>query len=132
MHGAIMLSVMMLLAVCTPGLGWPWYLLGPILVYFLLVLPVPVLRHTCPRIALGRVNLARMGAATVLSFLTTVALLGYQAIFQPELKDAAERLPRVMFGSVLLAGIGFSVLNALLEELIFRWNFYEAIAAEWG
>jgi membrane protease YdiL (CAAX protease family) len=33
---------------------------------------------------------------------------------------------------LLLAGVGFSVGNALLEEIIFRGVLYEALAADYG
>ena len=71
-------------------------------------------------------------ATLVLSGATTVVLLGYQALRQPDVSHLAQGLPELLFRSVLAGGLIFSLVNALLEELMCRWVLYDAVAAEWG
>ncbi len=41
-------------------------------------------------------------------------------------------MPARAFGNLLLAGVWFSVVNAALEELVFRGVLWEFVAAEWN
>ena len=50
----------------------------------------------------------------------------------PDVADLAARLPVAAFGNAMLAGICFSVVNATLEELVFRGVLWGIVAAEWN
>jgi uncharacterized protein len=119
-------------AIALSPLGWPWYLLLPMLGYALIVLTCPPLRRTVPRFALGRIGGWPLAAALVVSVATSGVLLTFQTIARPELTGLAAGLPVAAFGNLLLAGISFSVINAILEELIFRGLLWEVAAAEWN
>jgi hypothetical protein len=131
-HGTVFLLVLGTVAIALSPLGWPWYLLLPMSAYALIVLMSPPLRRTVPRFALGRLNGWPLAAATALAVATTVVLVSFQALARPQLTRLAAGLPVVAFGNLLWAGICFSVINALLEELIFRGLLWEVAAAEWN
>jgi membrane protease YdiL (CAAX protease family) len=63
---------------------------------------------------------------------TTGALLGFHALARPEVTDLAARLPVAAFGNLLLAGFCFSLVNATLEELVFRGVLWGSVEAEWN
>jgi membrane protease YdiL (CAAX protease family) len=131
-HGAVFLLALGAVAVCLSPLHWPWYLLLPLLAYCGIVLAWPPLRRTAPRFALGRLWGWPLAAAAALSVTTSVVLVAFQRLAHPEVTDLAARMPVAAFGNVLLAGICFSVVNAVLEELIFRGLLWEVAAAEWS
>jgi hypothetical protein len=131
-HGVIFVGVFLVVSLCFAGLAWPWFLLLPLAAYYALVSAVPLLRRTIPRLAFGRVDWFPGLAGIFLSVLTAAVLLSFQALFEPDVSALAARLPVGAFGNLILVGVCFSFVNALLEEWIFRGVLYEALAAEWG
>ena len=131
-HGGLFLALVVAVVAFCPTLYWPWYLLLPVAVYGCLVLLLPPLRRSFPRLSLGRADRWAVTAAVALTVLTSAVLLAYQALLHPDVTDLAARLPVAMFGNLLLAGLCFSVANAVLEEVIFRGVLYEAVVADWG
>lgn len=51
---------------------------------------------------------------------------------QPDLAELASHLPAAVGGSVVAAGVYFSVVNALGEEAVFRGLLYDALESQWG
>ena len=131
-HGSVFLVALGAVAIGLSPLGWPWYLLLPLSVYALIVLVCPPLRRTVPRFALGRLTGWPLVAALALGVATSGVLVTFQTIARPNMTGLAAGLPVVAFGNLLLAGICFSAINALSEELIFRGLLWEVAAAEWN
>lgn len=113
-------------------MGWPWFLLLPLLLYGAAAATVPPLRRSFPDLRLGKITVSRAAATVALSGLAAGALLAHHQLMHPDVTKLATSLPVAAFGSVILAGVCFSVANAGMEELIFRGILYEAVAAEWG
>jgi hypothetical protein len=131
-HGILFFALVVIVNACFPSLPWPWYLVIPVLVYAALVLAVGPLRRTAPKLAVGRLGGRPLLGAAVLAFVTTGVLVGFQAVFEPDTKDLAAKLPVAWFGSLLLAGASFSIVNAVVEEVIFRGILWELVADEWN
>jgi membrane protease YdiL (CAAX protease family) len=131
-HGSVFLLALGAVAIGLSPLGWPWYLLLPMVAYALIVFVCPPLRRTVPRFAIGRIGGWPMVAALALGVATSGVLVSFQTIARPDMTALAAGLPVAAFGNLLLAGICFSVINALLEELIFRGLLWEVAAAEWN
>src|SRR5262249_18606499 len=89
-------------------------------------------RSTAPRLTIGRMTGAPLAFAAALTVATSGVLVAFQELARPDVSGLAVRLPVSGLGSLLLVGLCFSVLNALLEELIFRGVFWEVLAAEWN
>ena len=83
-----------------------------------------------PRI--GRLTTRTIAAATAIAFLSLVTLIGYQEILHPEIGDLNVMLPVEAMGGVVLAWVIFPLVNASLEELIFRGILFDAIRSDWG
>ncbi len=131
-HGAVFVTAFGAAVVALSPLRWPWYLVLPLLGYALVVVAWPRLRRTAPRLRLGLMVGWPLAAAVVLAVTTVVALAGFQALVRPDVAGLAAELPVAAFGSLLVAGVCFSLTNAALEELIFRGVLWEATAAEWN
>jgi len=131
-HGAVFLTALGAVAILLAPLRWPWYLGLPLLAYAGIVLASPPLRRTAPRLAVGRLAGWPLVAAVALGVATSVVLVAFQRLARPEVAGLAAGLPVAAFGNLLLAGICFSAINAVSEELIFRGVLWEVAAAEWN
>jgi membrane protease YdiL (CAAX protease family) len=131
-HGGLFLAALIVVTLGWPSLAWPWYLLLPLLAYAGVVLALPPLQQTAPRITVGRVCGAPLAAATALSAATAAVLVGFHAWARPDVSELATRVPVAEFGNLVLAGICFSVVNAALEEVVFRGVLWDVVAREWN
>ncbi len=99
---------------------WPWHLLIPL-----------IIAASAARIwkSEGRLSLGwRSGdasaqlwlAAFVISILATIALVIWAELFQPNLEPFRAMVPRGNMLVLTAAALGFALLNATMEELIWR------------
>jgi membrane protease YdiL (CAAX protease family) len=131
-HGGLFLAAAVAATLLAPPLPWPWYLLLPLLAYAAVALSSAPLRRTAPLLQVGRMSGAPMAFAALLSAATAAVLVAFHMWARPEVTELAARLPVAAFGSLVLAGVCFSVLNAALEEVVFRGVLWGAIADEWN
>jgi uncharacterized protein len=131
-HGVVFFATLIVVTAGFPSLPWPWYLVIPLLVYGGVVSAVGPLRRTLPKLVVGRLGGMPLACAAVLAVITTSVLMGFHALICPDVKDLAAKLPMRWFGNLLLAGVFFSVMNAAIEELIFRGILWEVVSDEWS
>ena len=115
-----------------PSLPWPWYLVIPLLAYGGVVSAVGPLRRTVPTLGVGRLGGMPLVCAVTLAVITSSVLMGFHALIRPDVEELAAKLPMHWFGNLLLAGAFFSVVNAAIEELIFRGILWELVSDEWN
>ena len=51
---------------------------------------------------------------------------------QPDVRSYRDALPLRVLGGVVGAGVVFSIVNATLEELVFRGVLFDAVQSQWG
>jgi len=73
-----------------------------------------------------------IAAAATIAVGSSVMLVGFQVLMQPDLRSFANVLPISALGGVLTTGVLFSIFNALFEEVIFRGILFDAIDSQWG
>jgi uncharacterized protein len=132
LHGGILLLAFVLATIYFSTLNWPWLLLVPIAIYLSVAMLIPKLRRTIPWPTIGRLDTPGVLAAVVLSASTAAVLLTFQSLANPDVSVLANALPVSSFDSILLAGFCIAVVNAVLEELIFRGFLYAIVAVDWG
>jgi uncharacterized protein len=132
LHGMLLLAALGLVVLAGGPLLWPWYLLLPLLIYGGVVIAVPALRRTAPWPAVGRVGGWPLVYSLVLTLGASAALVAFDVFARPDVSELAERLPVRTLWHPLLAGVVFSIVNAILEELLFRGVLWEAVAREWN
>ena len=111
---------------------WPWVWLVPLVGYFVLVACVPPLRRTLSWRRVGWLSAGSIIATLGIMTLTTLVLVTFQVTVRPNLSSCREVLPLKSLGGVVMAGAIFTVVNATLEELVFRGVLFDAIESQWG
>ncbi len=133
LHGGVYLAFLALLALGPPILlTWPWFWIAPLGGYFAVVALVPPLRRTFSWLRFGTIRWPAVAATTVIIVLTSAVLVLFQVIVRPDVRELGASLPVASLGGVVTAGIVFAVLNATLEELVFRGVLFDAIESQWN
>jgi membrane protease YdiL (CAAX protease family) len=81
---------------------------------------------------LGRLSAGTVATTLVVMALTSLVLLALQAAIQPNLRSYRDALPFEALGNVAVAGVVFSIVNATLEEVVFRGILFDAVRSQWG
>src|SRR5262249_27855364 len=131
-HGILFFAALVSVNVAFPSLLWPWYLVLPLFVYGAIVLAVGPLRRSIPKLAVGRLDGWPLLCAVAIVATTAGVLVAFQMLVRPDVQDLAAKLLLDWFDGLLLAGVFFSVANAVLEELIFRGVLWEVVSEEWN
>src|SRR5436190_18363579 len=92
-HGGIFIAILGIGAFCLPPLAWPWYLLLRLAAYGCIVLSLPALRRTAPRLSAGRMDGVPLLSAAILSAATTGVLLAFHALARPDVTALAAGIP---------------------------------------
>jgi len=80
----------------------------------------------------GKVVGSFLAATVGIMALTSAALVAFTAIAKPDLGSYHAALPFDRFGGVITGGVIFTVVNATLEELVFRGVLFDAIRSQWN
>jgi membrane protease YdiL (CAAX protease family) len=131
-HGGLFFAIYIIATAVLPLLAWPWFLVLPVFVYGGIVSIVGPLWRTAPRLSIGGMGGRPLASAAGVALATSCVLVGFQTAIHPDVKSLAAKLPANWFGNLLLAGICFSVVNAVMEEIIFRGLLWELVSEEWN
>jgi membrane protease YdiL (CAAX protease family) len=131
-HGGLILAAMPIPWLVTVPLFWPVFLLIPLLIYFFAVLVIPQLRRSICWLQTGRAVPATILATLAIVAVSSIALVGYDQLFRPDLGNLRARTPGWMLENPILGGTVFALVNALLEEMIFRGILLDALDSQIG
>jgi len=79
----------------------------------------------------GKLSPRLIAFAALISVVSSGALVLHQVLLAPELSYMDRYLPLDLLGPPLVTAVAFSVLNPILEEVVFRGILYQAFAAYW-
>lgn len=131
-HGSAFV-VLMAVAMLIPVLRrWPWIWIVPLAGYFLMLVFIPHLRRSMTWLRLGKVSGASVALTVGITMVTSLALVAFNTIAKPDLNSYRAALPFEKFGGVITAGVVFTIVNATLEELVFRGVLFDAIRSQWN
>jgi len=111
---------------------WPLNILGPIMLYALIVFVVPGLRRSVHWLKRGRLDAKVLRLIIATAFLSAVALVCWVVFFSPDIKQHIELVPDLPFWAYPLAGVGFAIFNAAMEEAVFRGIIMDALDSALG
>jgi membrane protease YdiL (CAAX protease family) len=134
-HAALLAALLTVPHLAPVRVPWPWDLLLALGAYALLCARVPALRASVGRLWLRRGALDRALvpwiAAVVL--VASAALIAWVAVFRPDVRDVRAFVPPVHPVLLVIGGVVvFPVVNALLEEVVFRGVVYDAFESVLG
>lgn len=134
---AIQISFFAILLLLTPKIGglfqlWPLSILTPLLIYILIIGMVPSLRRSIHWHKMGRIDLKVAALATATIILSALALVGWVIWVQPDIKHHMALVPELPLWVYPFAGLGFSLSNAVMEEVAFRGIVMEALDSAVG
>jgi len=131
-HGSVFV-LLVAVAMLVPALRhWPWIWVVPLAGYFLMAVFVPRLRSSMIWLRVGKVSRASIATTVGIMALTSLALVAFDTIAKPDLSNYRGAVPLERFGGVVTAGVVFTVVNATLEELVFRGVLFDAIRSQWN
>jgi membrane protease YdiL (CAAX protease family) len=131
-HAWILIVFMAAVSAVPTLAAWPWIWLLPLIGYGFAVWLSPPLRASFRGWRFGRVNGLTVGATVTIAVLSSVALVTYHALARPEVSALARFFTVPRLGGLVAFGMLFAVLNALMEELIFRGVLFDAAESQWG
>lgn len=111
---------------------WPLLWLVPLAAYGALVAAVPPLRATFGPWRFGRISTPTVMAMLIIVVGSCSVLVAFQLFKHPDLRAYRDLLPIATLGGGVMGCLLFSILNALLEELIFRGVLFDAVESQWG
>ena len=132
LHGGLFLALLPISSVIPDLAGWPWLLLVPLAFYGIIVCLIPPLRRSVHWIKFGNLGGKVLLATAAIIVVTSLALLWYNAQFKQDVLPLSQMLPFWLPVPVVVAGALFSILNALMEEVIFRGILLDALASQVG
>jgi uncharacterized protein len=111
---------------------WPFTILGPLVIYGAAVLAIPRLRHSIGWIRRGtidtKVTILIIAAVSV----SSLSLVGWIVWMKPDIQPYLALMPELPFWVYPFAGLGFAVVNAAMEEIVFRGILMEAVDSAIG
>lgn len=108
------------LALGRAGMIWPVYLLLPILLALAAGFLAGFGREFLETLARGRLGRTEWVLIGLIAVVAGSALIGWVVLFRPDLSRLQSMLPRWPPAALIGAGVAFSVVNATLEEIIWR------------
>lgn len=111
---------------------WPYSLLIPFLLYAAVAAAVPRLRMSLLWMKPGHIDRSTALLMILFTLLAAAGLFLWERLAGPDLAVHLNHIPAMPVWLLPLAGLGFAVFNALLEELLFRGLIMQALDAAFG
>jgi uncharacterized protein len=132
-HSLVLVLLLLVLGPVFPLFRiWPFTLLGPVVIYGALAVSIPQLRHSIGWIRLGKINSKAKKLIIATVIVSSLALIGWVILRKPDIAHHLALFPELPFWAYPFAGIGFALLNSVMEEAVFRGIFMEAIDSALG
>lgn len=109
------------------GREWPICFLGPLVAYGAWILVFPSLRRSAIWFRLGRLKGRDFPAVIAVSVVSAIALVVWILAADPDLGDLKGMIPDLSIWLLPLVGLGFALLNAAMEEAVFRGILMDAL-----
>jgi CAAX protease family protein len=112
--------------------GWPFLLFIPLLGYCALALAVPKLRSTICYLHIGRLSRDVILLGLFIVIISCIALSAWYRAIGPDLTVPLSHFPHMSVWMFPLAGLGFSLGNAAIEEFVYRGIILQALDSAAG
>jgi membrane protease YdiL (CAAX protease family) len=103
-------------------------LIIPIAVYTVIVLFIGPIRRATTWLEWGKITPRLVAGSLVVVVVSSIALLLWYNLLHPDIAAFTQFIPALPLPQLLIGGLGFALLNATVEEVIFRGIIWEAVA----
>lgn len=111
---------------------WPLGIMVPLLAYGLIVIAMPGLRESIGWLKKGRMNTKVIKLVLATSIISAIALLGWVILTKPDIAHQVAMIPDIPLWFYPIAGLGFAIFNATMEETVFRGIVMDATDSALG
>jgi membrane protease YdiL (CAAX protease family) len=132
LHGIFFVALLSLTMQMPQFRIWPLLWVIPLLAYLAMVATIPPLRASFSRWRFGRITPFAVSAAVIIGLSTIATLVVFHRTVHPDVSGYRTMLPVKWFGGIVGTAILFPLLNAALEEIVFRGVLFDSIASQWG
>jgi CAAX protease family protein len=126
-HLGILICSLTLFSVIPGTRRWPWVILLPVLFYWALLLSFRPLRLTATWLRVGLPTLPIWIVAGIVAVGSAVSLLLWFKLAHPDVSGKAGLIPQWSAARLLLLGFGFALVNAAVEEMIWRGIIFDGL-----
>ena len=131
-HAAVPLSLLGALTTSLAHAGsffrvWPFHLLVSLIAFAAVVRILPVRRASTHWMKTGTMNPKIVRLIVAVSLLSGIALVGWVSLTNADIGHHLAMLPEMPFWCYPIAGMGFAILNAIMEEAVFRGVVMDAL-----
>ena len=99
---------------------WPLGIMVPLLAYGLIVIVVPGLRESIGWLKKGRMDAKVIKLVLATSIISAIALFSWVIIIKSDIAHQVDLIPVMPLWLYPIAGLGFAIFNATMEEVVFR------------
>ncbi len=111
---------------------WPFNLLAPLFLYSAVCASVPALRRSLLWLRAGRVDKKAVLLIFLITLVSGLTLYVWQRALAPDLSPHLRYMPAMPLWMFPLAGLGFSLFNAAMEETIYRGIIMQSMDSAFG
>ena len=131
-HLALFVAFMFLFVSFHAARTWPLHLLLPISAYLLVVLAEKNLRLSIGWRQKGELNKPIVQGIVGIVAVSAAGLLLWFFLFDPQVGDLKRMIPAWSPAMLILTALGFALINALMEELLWRGVMQDTLMAIFG
>lgn len=125
-HAALLALLLSIWSILAPMHVWP-SLIIPLLIYAIVVLSVPSLRRTTAWLRTGVIDRITGIFMALTVAVSSAGLLVWFAVWKPDLGHFLKVIPSWDPALLMLEGVVFALLNAAMEESVFRGVIMQAL-----
>ncbi|MCK4578251.1 MAG: CPBP family intramembrane metalloprotease [Candidatus Marinimicrobia bacterium] len=131
-HISVFSLIWIFISTMMPGLRWPLHFLLPLAAYASLAWTIRSLRTSVLWLHPGRCGRDIRLLVIVTVLLSGAGVLLWYFAADPDLEPFFKLLPEMPIGLLLLAGLAFAILNAMMEEGVFRGILMQSLEGAVG
>ncbi len=125
---ALLCAAVLVSARLNPWWSWPMHMLVPLGAYAIIVAVVPPLRRSLEWPPRGRFDRVTVALSILTVVVSSAALVVWFGIVKPDVGDIRAQVPPLPTWMLPLACLVFAVVNALMEEAVWRWILWDLLS----
>lgn len=99
---------------------YPLTLLVPLVVYGITTAAFPSLRHSMRWLRAGKLNSDALVLVLATAVVSGLGLVGWYLLLKPDISPHLAQMPKLSVWALPFVAVGFALLNAAMEEFVFR------------